>query len=1127
MHCNINDAPYSELLLDKTIVHHFIALLFSGSSPFLALAAILLYRLRAANCKYIIYIQKIMRSISSPAAAPTMDEEGSSSPHYYYSTLRRKKNKGRIKHSQLLCVDNNDHGDEQEHYQQQLQQEQDTEDEGGSGGGLLRAINDNERLSHHGGCYRQDEYDCCASLESTAINNTTTTTTSTTTKTKVLILLVVFVITGMIIQLYYDERSVIENNNSNNNNFHHRRDSSSPSTSSSGSSNSNTAAAMASTSTTTTTSTLLTRTSQLSSLLANLDASDVIECYIVTRMANLANVASSSSSSSSSSMNSSNNGGNGGNKKYRRNVQGSDPDDDNIDMTGSTTSSSSSSSSIPTGPILIRKAALAFRYRPKVAHVTPSSGNTASADEATTTTTNPEKYFELTLEYGPQRAGASKTSESMPMVHIDMEIMSNYYDGGDDGSSINNSNNNNNNNNNIGKYVSWDNQGSIYYSTHISNEWSGAYYMSSITGVVLEKILEKVIEYPNKRPRYQPFEVVSLPSNNIILKSSGSDDFVWDMFRDMADLYVDIDPILVPPRGKVQFYVADPEEEGIEEENNIGGGEKKTMKQKRHLPNPNVKRVKGVIESSKAAAFYENFFNCASAKKTGDYSMYLPPLVTTSLAPSPVPPVIDEDSNVPTTTTAAASNGSDKADNVDDGGSRRRLDEDVEKVPSNSTNVDLLVDENKRVPKGVENSSKSSPNKSEDVVKTAEVVSGDDVDATKIDEGEEKISMSPQLDYDDDDDDYDKEIEITDPDAVEMTDPDEDHVASEDDGDAAKAAEKAAIEAAEKAEAAAAVAATNSSSPEDSAKAASEAAIAAKKAADATVAARAKSSAEGLLSGDGTLMTSILSSCFSDPKYGIRKMHANDGANDLTGSEQSTQIPSTYAYVYLDGDVFIRLNLTAPYWGTSSVLQTVPPPHAKVDGRGDVVDWAIFLLLMVATVFGFVVIVHQLGVVIDKRLQFRHVFHPLGDDDSVEMERLEKGGGLPHSIGIDAIPVSLGGKLSHYDGDKGHGPPTSYKDRLSDSSIGDERNGLLDIELATREKIVTVNSPKLASPNASDLPTSLRLKEEAPDLVERPTLKSMSKVALPHTSPRNDQERVPRRRSLEIDTDMPRLPSIS
>jgi len=202
------------------------------------------------------------------------------------------------------------------------------------------------------------------------------------------------------------------------------------------------------------------------------------------------------------------------------------------------------------------------------------------------------------------------------------------------------------------------------------------------------------------------------------------------------------------------------------------------------------------------------------------------------------------------------------------------------------------------------------------------------------------------------------------------------------------------------------------------------------------------------------------------------------------------------------------LNLTAPYWGPSTVLQTVPPPHAHVEGQGDVVDWAIFLLLMGGTVFGFLVMVHQLGVSIDNRLQFRHVFHPLADDDSVEMERLEKGGGIPHSIGIDAIPVSLGGQLSHYNGTQRDGPPSSYKDRLPDSSIDDENNGLLDIELANRENIVSVNSPKGTTPKRIDLPISLRLKEEAPDLVERPTLKSMSKVALPHSSPREDHKRV-------------------
>jgi len=116
------------------------------------------------------------------------------------------------------------------------------------------------------------------------------------------------------------------------------------------------------------------------------------------------------------------------------------------------------------------------------------------------------------------------------------------------------------------------------------------------------------------------------------LRSSGSDDFVWDIFRDLADLYVDIDPILVPPRGRIQFYVADPE---VSNDQGIGEGRRESEgegieangdnKPKKHRPNPNVKKVRGAVEGSHAAVFYENFFNCANAIKTGDYSMYLPP----------------------------------------------------------------------------------------------------------------------------------------------------------------------------------------------------------------------------------------------------------------------------------------------------------------------------------------------------------------------------------------------------------------------------------------------------------------------------------------------------------------------
>lgn len=879
------------------------------------------------------------------------------------------------------------------------------------------------------------------------------------------------------------------------------------------------------------TTTLLTRTSQLSTLLSNLDASDVIECYIVTRMANLANVEAYSSSGKGS--------GNSHHHNYsnRRNIETMEKEDGNDDATTSTSSSSSSSSSsIPTGPVLIRKAALAFRYRPKVAsvsHVAPGSqttslSSTANNDHSDTITLDQQKYFELTLEYGPQRAGATKTSESMPMVNVDMEVMANY--------------NNENGNESGVKYVSWDNQGSIYYSTHISNEWSGAYYMAPITGVVLEKILEKAVEYPTKRPRYQPFEVVSIPSNNVILKSSGSDDFVWDMLKDLADLYVDIDPILVPPRGKVQFYVADPIVVDADNEDGVSEGGTRSAEveaRQRRRPNPNVKRVVGALESSKAAVFYENFFNCANAKKTGDYSLFEEPLV--SLAPSPVPVLNEKDAGISNSTLVVSkAEKEDKGSNGDE--SLRRLDGDSNSTIASSSQSEVNVDVAADV-KGEDNSTDSSvPAESEEGTAVTEIVEviGDVAETAVVvgaaAEGDKNNSTAPALIHDDDDDFATIETE-------------EANADSEDDGDVAKAAEKAAIEAAQKAETAAAVAATNSSSPEDSAKAASEAAIAAKKAADASHASRAKAAAEGIISGDGAMMTSILSSCFSDPKYGIRKVY----------EEQST---TTYAYVYLDGNVFIRLNLTAPYWGPSAVLQTVPPPHAHVDGQGDVVDWAIFLLLIGGTVFGFVVLVHQLGVSIDDRLEFRHVFHPLEDSASIEMERLEKGGGVPHSIGIDAIPVSLGGQLSHYNGAHGEGPPPTYKDRLSDSSIDDdENNGLLDIELANRENnnvtvarplhrrasdgtrrvagrglqrrasdgVSRVTSPEAAGSPINDLPLSLRLKEEAPDLVERPTLKSKSKVAVPHTSPNPSPRLIEKERAVsdEKKTSMPVLPKMT
>ncbi len=377
------------------------------------------------------------------------------------------------------------------------------------------------------------------------------------------------------------------------------------------------------------TATVLSRASQLSELISRLDASDVVECYVVTRMAPLANAAVFGVSSTAGGI---------GNGKVRAML---DASMELFNANNATTSKGeeitpislpAATPSIPSGPVLIRKSALAFRYRPRVASASASHGQALPGEQRTHS-----KYFELTLEYGPQRAGAAKTSESIPVVRMDTDSFSE--------------------NSNIGKYVSWENEGRVYHCTQISEAWTDAYYMAPISGVVFEKIIQRAVEYTSKRPRYQPFEVVSIPSGNLILRSSGSDDFVWDMFHDLADLYVVIDPLLVPPRDKVQFYVADPDRTINDRHGEIGNAASSevnaNVRNDGKQVNPNVQKVKGPMEGSRAAVFYENFFNCANAIKTGDYSSYVPPpsfaptdSPTTSMAPSMAASIVDDNYSI-------------------------------------------------------------------------------------------------------------------------------------------------------------------------------------------------------------------------------------------------------------------------------------------------------------------------------------------------------------------------------------------------------------------------------------------------------------------------------------------------
>lgn len=205
---------------------------------------------------------------------------------------------------------------------------------------------------------------------------------------------------------------------------------------------------------------------------------------------------------------------------------------------------------------------------------------------------------------------------------------------------------------------------------------------------------------------------------------------------------------------------------------------------------------------------------------------------------------------------------------------------------------------------------------------------------------------------------------------------------------------------------------------------------------------------------------------------------------------------STVAYLYLDGETFLQLNLTAPYWGAVSALETVPPIRPSPEGKGDLVDWSIFLLILAGTLFGFAVMIHQVGVVIDPRLRFRRVFHPTMDDsdwlsdDALNFEggKLQQGGGFSHkelNMTVESIPTSMGG-------DQGS-PPKLFCNSSDATAAVDNNNNGIDLEMAERH-------PSKLLDEVGRPPGSFR----DPDSVERPSSKSMSKVSLPQMSPVED-----------------------
>lgn len=238
--------------------------------------------------------------------------------------------------------------------------------------------------------------------------------------------------------------------------------------------------------------------------------------------------------------------------------------------------------------ITVRKHALAFRYKPRL------SGNVSSSQYS-----SKKPPFELTLEYGPSRTGHDMDSEAMPVVLNSNNV-------GNGGASI------------TDKYVTWENEGKVYFEKTITPQrWDTADYIAPITGAVLSKILDHVLEYSYLNPRYQPFEVFDQSRQITLVRSSSSEDFVWAMYTKMAMYYVDIRPILTPKRTKVRLYV-----DSKDDVQPVKVG-KPTVD---YDSNPNS--YENNIDMSanvgrEAVEFTENIYSCVSKILNSDYELFL------------------------------------------------------------------------------------------------------------------------------------------------------------------------------------------------------------------------------------------------------------------------------------------------------------------------------------------------------------------------------------------------------------------------------------------------------------------------------------------------------------------------
>jgi hypothetical protein len=637
--------------------------------------------------------------------------------------------------------------------------------------------------------------------------------------------------------------------------------------------------------------------------------------------------------------------------------------------------------------IVVQKMALGLRFRPPISSHKPP--------------------LELTLEYGPQRNGENLLEDAMPFFS--------------------------------GDHVTWENEGQVYVTKSIGSEWTKAYYMASLTGAVLGKLLEKANSYNLEHGRYQPFSV--LQHNKLVLKSSDAQDFVLSMFQTMADVGVVIKPILPPPFFTVTLHV--------ESITKVSGYQDD-----------------GTKASTQASHFFDRMSACITAIATENYKDYTPtasPSRHISQKPSRTPSTIPSIS--PSRTPVAILDDKSKSSHKP---SHQKSHHNSAPIPTKENNVVLNITYG--------HSTQTTPKPRPIREDNAATTTNNDDDTTgqrryfhlrrlfetlqfKAETITPKTSISERLDS--------SNTTTTTPSPAPTIATDNSNASSTTTsiptviipvpGDEATEAVKAAQEAVNAAQEAKNF--SSSEASEKAANAAQAAAQAAQKAADASAQTAYHQMRGYITSGDGELVSSAIRQCFTNLLFGVA-----DGSG-------SSSAPTAVAYLYLDGSFYYRLNMTEPYLSVVRQHRPMPtPPSFKrsiMNGGGDFIDWTLALAIGMAVVLGILMLLQQIGIRIFLYKSQKKFFDPHAiEKDEIEldehMHRQLHGQGHSHGFEPDVIPWSMSGKSSSR---SQHGKKTMTPASVKPAS-----------ELEMVESIFHRGDP---------------------DFVDLPHLKSTSKVAVP------------------------------